>query len=226
VTTDLAAPPAAAPRPPRQRPSLRGVSHELAAIALLPAVGALVAGARGGQARAAALVYGASALTLFATSALYHRITWSPRARLLAGRVDHAAIFLLIAGTYTPLCLRLGPGLGHGLLALVWVVAAAGMALALTWDDAPKALRAAVYIGLGWVFVPAVPALLATLGVAGLALLLLGGLLYTVGAVIFARRRPDPFPAHFGYHEIFHLLVVAAAACHFAVVVRAVSGLG
>jgi len=207
---------------PRAKPVLRGVSHQVAAIAAFPLVVALVARAASGPARLAALVYGASVLALFASSALYHRPTWPPRARDLLGRVDHAAIYLLIAGSYTPLCLLLGPGAGHRLLALVWVLAALGMALALAWDGAPKPLRAALYVGLGWLFLPTVPALRAALGDGGLGLLLAGAALYTAGAVIFARRWPDPAPAWFGFHEIFHLLVVAAAGCHFAVMARVV----
>jgi hemolysin III len=211
--------------PLRVKPLLRGVSHELAAVAALPLVASLVAGAPGRQARCAALVYGVSVVALFALSALYHRPTWPARIRALLGRADHAAIFLLIAGTYTPLCLRLGGGTGRWLLALVWVGAALGVLLALGWDDAPKALRAAVYIALGWLFVPAVPAIHAALGAGHLALLLAGGALYTVGAVIFARRSPDPWPTRFGYHEVFHLLVVLAALCHYLVVAHALAGL-
>lgn len=211
--------------PPRPKPVLRGVSHELAAVASLPLVATLVAGARGATALAGACVYGASLVVLFGVSALYHRPTWSPRARVLVGRIDHAAIFLLIAGTYTPLCLRLGPGAGHLLLAFVWAVSALGLLLALAWDEAPKALRAAVYLALGWAFVPVLPGLRQVLDAGSLALLLAGGLLYTAGAVIFSLRRPDPLPAWFGYHEIFHLFVVAAAACHFALVARVVAAL-
>ncbi len=225
LSTEPAQPAEVAPAP-RPKPLLRGVSHELAAVASLPLVLALVSGARSAPARTAAVVYGASLLALFLSSAIYHRPTWSPRARAVLGRIDHAAIFLLIAGTYTPLCLLLGPGAGHALLAFVWLVALAGMVLALAWDEAPKPLRAGIYVALGWVFVPTLPALGAALGGGSLALLLAGAALYSVGAVVFARRRPDPFPACFGFHEIFHLLVVAAAACHGVVVARVVRALG
>jgi len=211
---------------PRVKPLLRGVSHQVAAIAAFPLVVALVARAGSGPARLAALVYGASVLALFASSALYHRPTWPPRARDLLGRVDHAAIFLLIAGSYTPLCLLLGPGAGHRLLALVWALAALGVVLAIAWDGAPKPLRAALYVGFGYLFLPTVPALWAALGDGTLGLMLAGVALYTVGAVVFARRWPDPAPAWFGFHEIFHLLVVAAAGCHFAMVARVVRALG
>ena len=221
-------PPAAAlvTAPARVKPVLRGVSHQVAAVAALPLVAALVARAGGGAARLAALVYGASLLALLTMSAVYHRPTWPPRARELLGRVDHAAIYLLIAGSYTPLCLLLGAGEGHRLLALVWSLAALGVAQAVAWDGAPKPLRAALYVGLGWLFLPTLPALRAALGPGPLGLLLAGAALYTLGAVIFARRWPDPFPAWFGFHEVFHLLVVAAAGCHFAVMARVVAVLG
>jgi hemolysin III len=212
--------------PFRRKPLLRGVSHEIAALAAVPLVTFLVAGAGGFPARVGALVYGASLLALFASSAIYHRPTWSPRARTLLGRIDHAAIYVLIAGTYTPLCLLMGAGTGHALLAFVWVVAALGIAMAVAWDDAPKPLRAATYVAMGMIFVPIIPAVLTAIGPASLAFLVAGALLYAVGAVIYSVRRPDPLPAVFGFHEIFHLLVVVAAGCHFVVVARVVSALG
>ncbi|WP_242340309.1 MULTISPECIES: PAQR family membrane homeostasis protein TrhA [Anaeromyxobacter] len=208
----------------RVKPRLRGVSHEIAAYLAAPAWALLFVHAETGTARTGALTYGASLFALFLASAVYHRPTWSARARRILWRVDHSAIFLLIAGTYTPLCLLLGDR-GRPLLAAVWLGAAAGVGLSIAWVTAPKALMAALYVLLGWLVVPVVPALHAAIGPAALALLLGGGLLYTVGAVIYALRRPDPFPAVFGFHEIFHLLVVAAAACHFAVVAGAIRAL-
>jgi len=216
--------PLAAPAPVRVRPLLRGWSHALAAAVALPAAALLVLSARAGTAAWGALVYGASLVTLFLTSALYHRIYWPSSIRHLIGRIDHSAIFLLIAGTYTPFCLLLGPGLGHGLLLAVWLAAAAGIAVVLAWKSVPKPLRAGLYVLLGWFIVPVIPTLHATVGARALALLLVGGAFYTVGAVIYAVRRPDPFPRVFGFHEIFHLLVVAAAACHYLVVLAAVRG--
>jgi hemolysin III len=205
---------------------LRGVSHELAAIGALPLALLLVLDARSGAGLAGAIVYGSSLVTLFLVSALYHRPTWGPRARTLLGRVDHAAIFLFIAGTYTPLCLLMGPGPGHALLVAVWVLAGFGGLLVCIWDDAPKAVRAALYGGLGWAFLPTVPTFTAALGSGALAWLFGGALLYSLGAIVFARRWPDPAPGWFGYHEVFHALVVAAAACHYLVVARAVTVLG
>jgi hemolysin III len=223
-------PPApAVPEPPtraRIKPLLRGVSHEVAALAAAPAAVALVASAKSPWAQAGAAVYGSSLFTLFLVSALFHRPTWSPRARSLVGRLDYSAIFLLIAGTYTPICLLLAGGVGNALLAVVWTGAAAGIVIAVAYPLAPKSLMAAIYVLLGWVFVPAAAAVRGAIGGQALLLLLAGGLLYTVGAVVYALRRPDPFPRVFGYHEIFHLLVIAAAALHFMVVRSAVRALG
>lgn len=212
--------------PARAKPLLRGVSHEVAAIAAAPAALALVASARSPGAQLAAATYGATLFTLFLVSAVFHRPTWSPRARLLIGRLDNSAIFLLIAGTYTPLCLLLGDGTGRVLLAVVWAGAVLGILLTVAWPLAPKPLMAAIYVLLGWAFVPAVPALRASMGGQALRLVLAGGLVYTAGAVVYAVRRPDPFPRVFGYHEIFHLLVITAAALHFVVVRSAVRALG
>lgn len=212
--------------PRRVRPRLRGVSHAVAALASVPAAWTLVARAHGATATAGAAVYATSLVALFTVSAVYHRVHWPSAIRHRVGRADHSAIFLLIAGTYTPFCLLLGPGTGHRLLVAVWVAASAGIALVLSWKGIPKALRAGLYVLLGWFILPVLPALQRAVGTGPLLLLGLGGLFYTVGAVIYAVRRPDPFPRVFGFHEIFHLLVIAAAACHFLVVQAAVRALG
>lgn len=208
------------------KPLLRGVSHELAAGVALAAWIALAVLAPTARGRAAALVYGASLFTLFAVSALYHRPTWPPSARAVMRRLDHSAIFVLIAGTYTPFCLLLGGTTGTRLLALVWAGAALGVVKSVLWSHAPRFVVAALTVALGWMVVPTVPALAGLLGGVGVALLIGGGALYTLGAVIYATRWPDPFPRIFGYHEIFHALVVAAAALHFAVAARAVLAIG
>ncbi len=189
-------------------------------------VASLLLRARGPAATLGAAVYGATLVTLFTVSAVYHRRFWPLRARQLIGRLDHSAIFLLIAGTYTPIGLLLGPGAGHAALLTVWVGAAAGVGLVVGWAGLPKRLRAAIYVLLGWVVLPVLPALRAAVGDRALALLFAGGFFYTAGAVIYGARRPDPFPRTFGFHEVFHLLVVAAAACHYLVVVEAVRALG
>ncbi len=204
--------------PPRQKPQLRGLSHVFAACVAVPAAVILWAGAGSFGARLGAAIYGLSLFALFATSAIYHRPTWPPQARDVVGRIDQSAIFLHIAGTYTPFGLLLGPGAGHLLLVAVWAGALCGVALSLSWPEVPKPVMAGIYVAFGWIFVILVPALFRAAGSAVIALVVAGALAYTVGAAIYALRRPDPFPRVFGYHEIFHLLVVAAAVCHFAAV--------
>jgi hemolysin III len=209
---------------PHQKPLLRGVSHEIAAAFAVAGWVALLQAAPGPRALAAAAVYGLALTSQFAISALYHRPRWSTRARLVMRRLDHAAIFLLIAGTYTPFCLLL-PGGGRGLLAVVWSGALGGMVLSVAWPLAPKWLMAALTVGLGWLVAPTLPALGAAIGPSGLWLLGLGGVAYTVGAVVYATRVPNPFPRVFGYHEVFHALVIAAAVCHYAAVAGALGAL-
>jgi hemolysin III len=159
-------------------------------------------------------------VALFGASALYHRISWrSLAARRWMRRLDHSMIFLLIAGTYTPFALLVLEGaLAVAILVAVWAGALAGIALQLVWIDAPKWLVALTYVVLGWVAVAAFPELVSELGVTATALVAAGGVLYTAGAVVYAARRPDPAPAVFGYHEVFHALVIAAAAIQYAVV--------
>jgi hemolysin III len=197
----------------RGRPKLRGVSHQIAAFAAGPAALVLAARAPTRTALTGALVYGLSMVVLFTVSAVYHRVYWPLSIRRVIGRVDHSAIFLLIAGTYTPFCLLLG---------LVWAGAFIGIAIVIGWVGIPKPLRASLYVVLGWFVFPVVPLLRAALGDAAIGLLFVGGAFYTVGAVIYGLRRPDPFPRIFGFHEIFHLLVIAAAICHYLVVDAAV----
>ena len=211
--------------PPRTRPLLRGVSHEIAAGVALAGLVALVLLAPGPRARTAALVYGFSLVALFSVSALYHRPAWSPRALLWMRRLDHSAIFLLIAGTFTPMCLLLGDAFARTMLAVVWAGAGLGILRALLWPRAPRGVATALYLLLGWAAVPLAPAMYRALGPGSMALLAAGGLLYSVGAVIYATRRPDPFPRVFGYHEVFHALVIAAAGLHYAVAAGAVRAL-
>jgi hemolysin III len=201
------------------KPRLRGVSHQYAFYVALAAGAALVVLARGGEARAAALVYGLSLAAMFGASALYHRIDWSPRPRAWLRRLDHSMIYVLVAGTYTPFALLvLAPALGWTVLGVVWGGALAGVVISLAWIDAPRWLTAVLYVALGWVSIVTMPQLWDRAGVLAVALLATGGVLYTVGAVVYARRRPDPVPRVFGYHEVFHVLVIAAAAVHFAAV--------
>jgi hemolysin III len=205
---------------PTPRPRLRGVSHQWAFFCSLVSGTALVIAAPAGQATVASAIYAGSVSALFGTSALYHRITWtSQRARRWMRRLDHSMIFMLIAGTYTPFAVLVLEGtLATVILLVVWAGALGGVVLKLVWIDAPKPLVAVLYVMLGWVAVAAFPDMLEGLGVTSMALVVAGGVLYTAGAVVYARGRPDPAPTVFGYHEIFHALVIAAAALQFAVV--------
>ena len=208
---------------PRQRPLLRGVSHLLAAVAATPAVAWLVSSAPTDAGRAGAAVYGASLVLLLAVSATYHRVFWTdPVVRKAVGRVDHSAIFLLIAGTYTPFCLLIGHAGGMALLAAVWAFAAIGMFVVIFVPQTPKTIRSGLYVLMGWLIVPYLASLWGALGPRPFAYLIAGGALYTIGAAIYASRRPDPYPTVFGFHEIFHLLVIAAAALQFVAVAAAV----
>jgi hemolysin III len=206
---------------PLPKPRLRGVSHQWAFFFSLVTGAALVVAAPAGRPTVASAIYAASVAALFGTSALYHRVTWpTPAARRWMRRLDHSMIFLLIAGTYTPFALLVLEGtLATVILVVVWAGALGGILLKLVWIDAPKPLVAALYVVLGWVAVVAFPDLVEGLGLTSTALVAAGGLLYTAGAVVYALGRPDPVPAVFGYHEIFHALVIAAAALQYAVIV-------
>jgi hemolysin III len=200
----------------RVKPRLRGVLHQYAFFVSLASGTLLVLLATTVRASVAAVIYAASVSALFGVSALYHRVTWTGPARRRMRRLDHAMIFLLIAGTYTPVGLLVLQGrLGTVVLAVVWGGALAGIVLELAWAGAPRWLGGTVYLALGWVAVVAMPQLFARLGVTGGMLIVAGGLVYSAGAAVYALRRPDPVPAVFGYHEVFHLLVIAGVAAHF-----------
>jgi hemolysin III len=160
-------------------------------------------------------IYSVTVCGLFGTSALYHRRVWSQRGYLVMRRLDHCMIFVFIAGTYTPFCVLLLPqGKATVLLAIVWAGTLAGVALKLVWPHAPRWVSAPLYLGLGWVAVGVLPDILRVGGVAALVLLALGGVAYSVGAVIYALRRPNPWPTVFGHHEFFHACTLLAAICH------------
>jgi len=201
------------------KPRLRGVLHQYAFLFAVVLGAALVLAAEGPRERAAAAIYAAGLVGLLGTSALYHRIDWpTARMRTWMRRLDHSMIFVLIAATTTPIALlALDDPLGTVLLVVVWSGALAGVALALLWPGAPKWVSALAYVAVGWSGAIAMPGLAAYAAVA-LALVAAGGVMYTAGAVVYALGRPDPAPAVFGYHEVFHALVVAAAALHFAAV--------
>jgi hemolysin III len=205
---------------PAAKPRLRGVSHQWAFVVSIFTGAALVLLAPNGQAMMAAAIYSLSVMALFGTSALYHRINWKTlNARRWMRRLDHSMIFVLIAGTYTPFALLALDGkLATAILIVVWSGALAGVILQLCWVDAPRMLSAVVYIAMGWVALVAYPEMVDKVGITGTALVTAGGILYSVGAIIYATKRPNPAPKVFGYHEVFHALVIAAAALHYAVV--------
>jgi hemolysin III len=196
------------------------VFHQWAFFAAFAAGGVLVVLADGVRERFAAWVYAAALAAMFGASAIYHRVEWrTPARRAWARRLDHSTIFIFIAGTYTPFALLAFEGtFAAVLLTVVWTGAAFGLAVNLCWIDAPKWVAALGYLAVGWVGVVATPQMFSKLGVAAALLLLVGGVLYTVGAVIYSLRRPDPFPTVFGFHELFHVLVIAAAAAQFVAV--------
>jgi hemolysin III len=207
----------------RVKPRLRGVLHQWAFFVSVPCGAGLILAASGSRARLAAAIYAVAVSALLGTSALYHRVTWRPAARRWMRRLDHSMIFVLIAGTYTPVALlALKGSLASAILIVLWAGALGGVLFKLLWIDAPKWLLATVYILLGFVSAAVfgqLPAAIGWLGVAGLGA---GGLLYTAGAIVYASERPDPAPAVFGYHEVFHVLVLLAAALHYAVIAFAV----
>ena len=201
------------------KPRLRGVFHEYAFYVAVVAGAVLVAVSDSARELVATWIYAAALAAMFGVSALYHRVDWrSTRVRTWMRRLDHSTILLLIAGTYTPFALLAFEGaVADAVLVTVWVGAAAGLVLNLAWIDAPKWLVAIVFVALGWVGVIAFPQMI-DLGIAPATLILAGGALYTLGALTYALRRPNPAPAVFGYHEIFHLLVIGAAATHFVAI--------
>ena len=200
------------------RPRLRGVSHQYAFFLSLGAGTALVVAASGAREIVSSAVFAGALAVMFGVSAVYHRVLWRPAVRRWMRRLDHAAIYLLIAGTYTPFgLLVLPPTWAVVMLSIVWSGCAVAIALKFLWVDAPKWLAAAIGVALGWVGVVAFPHLVDA-GIGPMVLLGVGGLLYTGGAVVYARGRPDPVPTVFGYHELFHACVIAAAACQYAAV--------
>jgi hemolysin III len=204
--------------PVRVKPRLRGVFHEAGFFAAVVLAIPLTIEAEPGRARISAIVFSCCLALCFGASALYHRPTWSPVVRSWLARLDHAGVYLLIAGTYTPFGLLV---FSHTwalvVLTIVYSGVAAAIALKVFWVQAPKWLSAAIGIGLGWVGVAAVSQFV-KVGTPGITLVFIGGLFYTVGAIVYARKRPDPRPAVFGYHEIFHLCTLAAAGCQYAAI--------
>jgi hemolysin III len=206
------------------KPRLRGVSHEWAFYLAIPLGIVLGLSATGTRAQVAGAIFAGSVVVMFGASALYHRFTWPLPTRLWLRRLDHAGIFGLIAGTYTPFGLLVLHGSWRiVVLAIVWAGAAFAILTKLAWVSAPKWLSAAAGITLGWVGIVVFPQILQRAGPATGTLVLAGGVCYTLGAVIYARRRPDPIPLIFGYHELFHALVIAAVTLQYTAVVLLIS---
>ncbi len=198
-------------------PVLRGVSHVWAFWVALVAGTVLLVLAPSADARVAALVYAVGLCALFAGSGLYHRWRWDPRWRPLLRRIDHSTIFVFIAASYTPIALLVLDGsLRVVVLIGVWAGAMAGVVFSVAWITAPRALTAGTYLALGWFAVITIPQLVDRLPLVPLTLLAIGGVLYTLGALVYASQRPNPWPRTFGFHEVFHAFVIAAAAAHFA----------
>jgi len=213
--------------PPLPKPRLRGVSHQWGFVVSLIAGAILVAAAPPGRATAAAAIYACAVSALLGTSTLYHRVDWRPAVRRWVRRADRSMIYVLIAASYTPLALLALHGtLASVVLAVVWSGALAGVALQLLWLEHPKWVALAVSFAIGWVAVITLTQLPHTIGWWAIGALVVSGTLYTAGGVIYARERPNPLPGVFGYHELFHALVLAAAAIHYAVVAFVVLPLG
>ena len=203
----------------RSKPRLRGVFHEWGFYAALAVGPAAIVTADPGRGRAAAAIFSACVAACFGASALYHRPNWKPRARAWLARLDHAGVYLLIAGSYAPFgLLVLSAGWAVPVLAVVWGGALLAILLKLFWVRSPKWVSATLGLALGWAGAAAFSQLL-KLPPAALALVVVAGLLYTAGAVVYVLRRPDPAPDVFGYHELFHVLTVAAVAVEYVAVV-------
>jgi hemolysin III len=200
-------------------PRLRGLLHAWAFWFALAAAIALIVVAPDARARIAAVIYGIGLCALFGASATYHRWRGHPRWKPILRRIDHSTIFIFIAASYTPIALLVLDGpLRVVVLASVWIGALAGVAMSIAWIDAPRVLVAFCYTAVGWVAVVALPQLFSARGIGMPLLLLAGGLLYSLGAAAYAMKRPNPWPRTFGFHEVFHALVIAAALVHFVAI--------
>lgn len=202
-----------------RRPLLRGYFHLCAALAAVAGLVVLTLLAHSARTYVGGAVFAASLVLLYTTSAAYHVISWGRRMHGLMKRLDHSMIFVFIAGTYTPFCLlAINQTWGIVLLPVVWSVAGAGILLKVVWPYAPRWLGVALYVSTGWIGVVASTEMADWFALVPLILLATGGVLYTIGGAIYALKRPDPFPRVFGYHEIFHLLVIAGSAVHYSLI--------
>jgi hemolysin III len=208
------------------KPRLRGWLHAYAATVSIASGATLVAvsaAMRGGRAGGSTAIYAATVTLLFGTSALYHRLNWSPRGLAVMRRLDHSMIFVFIAGTYTPIAvLTLPHGTAIAVLVAVWIGAIFGVALQTAWPTAPRWLSVPCYIALGWVAVFVMPELLHNAGVAAMVLVMAGGIIYTIGGIVYGLKKPNPVPGVFGFHEVFHACTLVAAICHYVAIWLAV----
>ena len=200
------------------RPLFRGTLHLVAALLAVAGTVVLLIVAGSPSAYVGGGVFAASLMLLYGTSASYHQVPWRPAWRRGVMRVDHAMIFVLIAGTYTPFCLDVSLVWGIPMLSVVWSLTGAGVVMKLVWPDGPRWLSVALYVGLGWIAVIGAPEVLGSYSPPPVALLVGGGAAYTIGGIIYALRRPNPWPRYFGYHEVFHALVVAGSALHYTAI--------
>ena len=200
------------------RPALRGTLHLAAALAAIAGTVLLLLLADSPSGYVGGAIFSSSLILLYGTSATYHQVRWRPSWRNIVKRLDHAMIFVLIAGTYTPFCLDVSLAWGISLLSVVWSIAGAGMLLKLVWPYGPRWLSVAMYVALGWVALVGASEVVDQYMGSPMALLILGGVLYTLGGVVYALGRPNPWPRVFGYHEVFHALVVAGSAVHYSLI--------
>jgi len=201
------------------KPRLRGYVHQEAFFISLGACALLIAKSSSGKALVASIIYSLGLLMLFGISATYHRPYWEPSARALMKRFDHCAIFIQIAGSFTPICmLALPEQVGNKLLLIIWSAAVLGILQSIFWSKAPRWVTAIFYVVMGWLALPYLGELKVTLGFNYLMLLAAGGVVYTIGAVFYALKKPNLFPGTFGYHELFHVLTIIGAAFHFIVI--------
>jgi hemolysin III len=206
-----------------EKPAMRGVLHQVAAVVAVFAGGGLTLWAATTRGAVSALLFTLSVVTLFTVSATYHRINWSPKRRAMMRRADHASIFILIAGTYTPMAIAaLPPALGQKMLLIVWAGAAVGVLQSLFWIHAPKIVAPAIAVALGWVVIIFWKETVEALSATEMGLIFAGGVAYTLGAVAYAAKRPNPSPKVFGYHEVFHAMTLVGAGLHYVAIVSMV----
>jgi hemolysin III len=225
--SDLIEGPAPLPTAPADPlpPHLRGWLHLVCFVLSVPAGALVIASAGSTSGRLASLVYAIGMTAMFGVSATYHRRRWSPAGRRRIRRLDHGTIFVMIAGSYTPLCLLTLRGTtGNAILVAAWLGAVAGFVMALTGVAERAVVGLLCYIGLGWGMVVAIPELTRQLGGGQVGLLLLGGIIYTAGGVVLGTHRPNPSPVWFGYHEVWHGMVAIACACHYVTILSVVRG--